>query len=343
MPAPARIDATVRAVDFLGPGPVTVAGLHAVGVAYGRIRAAVGAGALITLRRGVVMSSAGWASGSPDERRGWALQAALLAFPGAHASHASAAWLWRLPDFGMCRPPGDGIPDTHITLAGAARREDWLTVHGVEGQADTVVERDGVRVTGLVRTSIEASSTRSLQVAVACIDAAMRRHIEMQVPASGLREAALDPQVRAEVADLWRTGLRPFAGHRWVTRVRLAVAWAEPASESVLESLSRVALLEAGLPRPRCGAPVRGDDGRTYWVDALWREQRLIGEADGVGKYVDVASLVAEKRRQEALEGAGWTVVRWGWDDVYPDPRTFLTRVRRALRHSPAPTRPTLL
>jgi hypothetical protein len=52
-------------------------------------------------------------------------------------------------------------------------------------------------------------------------------------------------------------------------------------------------------------------------VDFYWDEFGVAGEADGAGKY-DLAptSLLEEKRRQEALEGAGVVVTRWGWDEL---------------------------
>ena len=42
----------------------------------------------------------------------------------------------------------------------------------------------------------------------------------------------------------------------------------------------------------------------------LYREQRLVIEADGMLKYTDPAALRDEKRRQERLERAGYGVVR---------------------------------
>jgi hypothetical protein len=98
-----------------------------------------------------------------------------------------------------------------------------------------------------------------------------------------------------------------------------------------------VAVIESDLPPPRCGVPIVGDNGQIYWVDMVWDEQRVIGEADGAMKYADPEAIVREKRRQEALEGAGWRVVRWGWSEVMPDAGVMLRRLRRALT---APTRP---
>jgi hypothetical protein len=91
-----------------------------------------------------------------------------------------------------------------------------------------------------------------------------------------------------------------------ISAARATIAFANPLSESVLESISR--------------------------VDFLWPDQRVIGEADGLAKYKDILDLHAEKLRQERLERAGWTVVRWTWDAIWTNSAGTAERVRAALR-----------
>lgn len=85
--------------------------------------------------------------------------------------------------------------------------------------------------------------------------------------------------------------------------------------------------------------PVFGGSGRTYYGDFVWRRHRLIGEADGVGKYGDTAAAIrqalrAERARQADLEAGGWRVARW----VTGDPgRSVVARVGRALYLEAAP------
>lgn len=319
----------------MGPGPVGYAAARASGVTAGQLRAAIDAGVVMRVRRGIVIDTASWAAGSSGDRRRWALEAALQAFPGSFGSHETAARLHRLPDYRM-DPPTDP-PSTHITVTGAARREGWLTVHGCDTPRIHVSEVDELAVTDLVRTSIEVAATRSLRSAVVFVDAAMRREVGLTVGGWGLREAVLEPDRRLALRQQWRVALRPYARHRWVTRVREAVEMADPGSESVLESLSRVAVVEWGLPVPRCGVPVQGDDGRTYWADMVWDDARVIGEADGLSKYDGVEAVLAEKRRQEALEGRGWTFARWGMAEVLPDSSVMAARIRRAFDLSRRP------
>lgn len=339
MPNPARIRATVGALGALGDGPVTVRHLHEAGISASRVRSAVAAGALMTMRRGIVIPRDTWDSADDPMRRRWALECAILAYPRAFASHDSAAWMHGLPSYRLEKGVAGAPPPTHVTLVGASRRDDWLRIHGCDTSADVTEELDGIRLTNLERTSIELAATRSRRTAVAYIDAAMRIAVERDAGQGSVRSLVLDESVRQSLRIRWRQALGPYARHRWVTMVREAVELANPAAESVLESLSRVAVVESELPRPRCGVPVVGDNGRLYWVDMTWDEQRVIGEADGAIKYADAQALVREKRRQEALEGAGWRVVRWGWSDVIPDSTVMLGRIRRALNS----TRPGLL
>lgn len=337
MPDPRRIQATVAQIVDLRKGPHAFSDLVANGVTRGQIRAAIDAGALMSLRRGVVMPSDLWDLGSLDERRLWAAQAALHAYPAGLASHETAARLHGLPDFRMPRDTGP-VPVTHITRVGAARIDDWLTVHGCDTAPKWVTLRDGLRVTDLVRSSVEVAATRSQRGAVVLIDAAMRIAAQSEAPGREIREVVKDRTVVDMLRLRWRVAVGEIAGHRWVTRVREAVEFADPAAESVLESLSRYEIGATDLPQPQVGVRVRGDDDRYYWADLWWPGRRVIGEADGLGKYADPSTLLREKQRQLALEGAGYRFVRWEWEHVYPHPGVMLGRIRQAL--SQPPTRP---
>jgi very-short-patch-repair endonuclease len=68
-------------------------------------------------------------------------------------------------------------------------------------------------------------------------------------------------------------------------------------------------------------------------VDALWPDRRVVLECDGLVKYSDADALANEKKRQEALERAGYRVVRVTWDDVVNNPVETVARVLEALRH----------
>ena len=90
-----------------------------------------------------------------------------------------------------------------------------------------------------------------------------------------------------------------------------------------------MAIHELGLPTPEPQVEVWHCGVLLGRVDFLWRDQRTVGEAEGMSKYVEPAFLRSEKRRQEALEDVGLEVVRWSWQDSYRDTSRLGERLRR--------------
>lgn len=69
-----------------------------------------------------------------------------------------------------------------------------------------------------------------------------------------------------------------------------------------------------------------------------WPETRLGVEFDGRGKYGEdgasaARALFEEKRRQDAIEDEGWTVLRITWRDL-TSPAETTTRIHRALHRA---------
>lgn len=318
MPDPRRLRETVEAVRAAG-APVRASAIS--GVTRARIRAAITGGVLLSLREGIVMPAEDWPS-DPVEQHLLRTRAALLAYPGAWASH-STALLVHATDAPALRT---AVPThLHLSRPGTTFRCPGLIVHGQHVPPGSVTSVAGIPCSTLIRASIEVAARRSLGDAVATFDAAMRAAI--QAEHADVRYAARDPRTRLRLVDAWDEAIAHYGRHRWVTTVRMALHWANPAAESYLESLSRVAMRRVGMLEPAVGAPLLGDDGVTRWVDFWWQEAGVIGEADGMLKYADREALVAEKLRQEALTGPGRIVVRWGMAQVRPSASTMLDRL----------------
>lgn len=315
VPDPFRIAFTAESIDALGP-IVTAVDLARVGVTKGAIDAAVQGGAVRALRRGVYVSVATWDHADVNRRVRLAASAACRAYPEAAVAFESAArihGLSLLDDKVMF--DADGVPLTTM-VADQSKRSGWLTVRREGLPPMTTVHVGAVRCTSIQRTAVDVARTASPEAGIVILDSAMRMIAEAMEPRRDVRSVMIDANRVANVRRAFGSVVEHMRGGHGVARVQALLDLAEPASESVLESVSRLRMHQAGLPAAECGQPVVGADGRRYWVGFLWRDRRVIGEADGLLKYEDIGALRAEKIRQEALERAGYRVVRWRWSDV---------------------------
>jgi len=93
---------------------------------------------------------------------------------------------------------------------------------------------------------------------------------------------------------------------------------------------------EADVPNPDLQTAVTGASGRGYRADFYWDLARLIGEADGIGKYgatpdAVAATLRAEKRREDDLREAGYAFVRWDYAQMLTQTEATIARITRQL------------
>ena len=270
------------------------------------LRRAAVRGESIRPHRGAFVDVTAWAALSPQSRyRTRVLAAATSSRTRPVVSHLSAAVLHGAPLVGA-------IPDlVHVvaTPGGGTRTEHGFRKHATASPS-AVVEVDGVPVTTLTRTLADVAVTEPFLTAVAILDWAFARH----------------PVTADEVlADLDRRAL--IRGRR---RAEHAIAFADSASGSAGESLSRVRIHELGFPAPLLQQPFSDARGLIGVVDFWWPASRTVGEFDGVAKYLreeftrgrSVAEVVlAEKRRENRLRALGLNVVRWEWIDAWQGER----------------------
>jgi hypothetical protein len=272
-------------------------------VPEGVLRGLVRAGELVVVRHGVVADGRAYRSADPAARSVLDVRAEqVVRRRDEVASGLTAASVHDLPFLG--RLPAQA----RLSLpreVGERPREDrprsWLPDEHV-----TVV--DGTAVTTVARTVVDVARTRPFAFAVVTADAALAR---------GCRLDELE-EVLAQC--------RRFPGTRCARRV---LAFADARSESALESLGRARFDEEDLPAPDLQVEL-GVHDRQVRVDHLFRGQRTVGEADGLGKYDDLAVLRAEKQREDALRDMGFEVVRYVWDDALRRPTLMAARFRRA-------------
>jgi Protein of unknown function (DUF559) len=231
--------------------------------------------------------------------------AAAAARMDAVASHETAAVLWGIPTLGLTQP-------IQVTRArrcqGATHEYEGMVLYHAGLDKDHVTVHRGVPITTPARTVMDIARNRPFRAGVVAADAALRTRL------CGAEELIA-------VAESCR---------RWpgVRRAKRVAAFADSRSGSPLESISRVAFHHYGLPRPILQAVVGGYDE----VDFLWERYRVIGEADGMGKYTSPEVLRNEKLRQEGLAQLGFTVFRWTWRDAYRRPDALAHRAFEILK-----------
>ena len=207
-------------------------------------------------------------------------------------SHATAAVLHDLPVLATPELPC-------VTYARRLRGEVvGAHLHRARLRQGHVVRLGPALSTSVPRTVIDLARESGVDAGIAAADAALRAN-------------------RTTPAALQRT-LADCAGWPYLRRAARVIALADPRSESVLESISRVRIADSGLPMPRLQPDIlTAQHGFCGRLDFYWDEFGVAGEADGMGKYDDRnLSLRDEKRRQGWMENAGVVFVRWSWDEL---------------------------
>jgi very-short-patch-repair endonuclease len=88
---------------------------------------------------------------------------------------------------------------------------------------------------------------------------------------------------------------------------------------SALEELTLALCRHAGLPAPAVNADA-GASGRTYTVDFLWPQQRVVLETDGHAYHRTRSAIERDRRKEADLVTAGLRVLRSTWRQVERQP-----------------------
>lgn len=336
-------DSAARAAHALaarfGSGPITRSQAYDV-VSPRALRTAVARGTVQRLHHGIYVVVLD--DNSDRDRYRHRIAAALLARTGAVASHESALALHglSLPRFG---DSWDRHPVRLVAARGNRVRTSGLRVSRRAIPDSHCTTTAWGPATTPARTGVDLARELPFPLGLVVADEACALALltsahpilsptVLRAGASRFRSDLADQAVAARTLVLRTQAEAPW--QPGCSRVRRVAHWVDPASESPGESVSRAHLVAAGLPRPRVGLSVTGDDGRCYYADLAWPQLGVLGEVDGYGKYRSDAwdTFRREKRREDSLRAAGWTVVRWTVGDVLHDPHSVVARVSRALQ-----------
>ncbi len=136
--------------------------------------------------------------------------------------------------------------------------------------------------------------------------------------------------------------------HRWISAASLERRAAEGdllRGIAQLRDLAREARTGTHSEAERRAAALFAADGITGWVanfevrsgsliaivDFGFPELRLAVEIDGRAWHVDRDQFQRDRERQNALVNAGWTVLRFTWEDVTEAPDRMIAEVKAAL------------
>ncbi|MCW4386015.1 type IV toxin-antitoxin system AbiEi family antitoxin domain-containing protein [Salinibacterium sp. SYSU T00001] len=244
-------------------------------------------GELVRLRRGAYCDVSEWAAMSDRERHVLRMRAvaaaaeAPLVFCGP-----SAAALWGMPSL-------DGFPrEVHVLSepASGGRSRNGVRRHPLTGSVPPVEEREGLLVTSLARTAVDVVRLSSFAEAVGCLDWALWRRNPHRVTQEEVRR------------ELERSGIRYGVRHS-----NAVLDFGTHLSDSFGESMGRAVSHELGFPTPVLQARFVDAQGEMF-TDYHWPDEGVIGEFDGVGKYLrdsggrdPGAVVVAEKKREDRL------------------------------------------
>jgi hypothetical protein len=179
--------------------------------------------------------------------------------------------------------------------------------------SEHVTVRRGIRLTSVARTVVDLARTSSFQSGVVVADSALR---STQTSKAELQSVVTDCA-------------------RWpgIRQAKQVVEFSDGRSESVLESISRVAFSDQGLPAPELQVWIGGEDqGVIGRADFLWRRYRTIAEADGALKYKDTGRAISQLRRDALLRAAGFEVVHFTWNEILRTPGQVGASLREAFR-----------
>ena len=267
----------------------------------------VKAGNLARVRHGVYTDGQAWKGLKPWEQYRLRVQAAAETFekPTVFARH-SAASVWGIPTIGLHHPV------QALTMKNdGGRSRAGVSRHFAAPAGLMVVRREGLLVTGRIRTVLDLAAFTPFTEAAAPLDHVLRPDRTLRLP------AVTKAELEAGIGSMYSAA----AGRR----IRTAIEFADPASGSAGESLSRALMHVAGFEAPVLQQAISDPAGLVGYTDFYWKQAKVVGEFDGVAKYVKPEFLkgrtasqavVEEKKRENRIRATGFNVVRWDWADL---------------------------
>lgn len=243
---------------------------------------------------------------APLDHRVWCSAVGLILPAGGAIGGLSAAHLLGCDLLSAESPVSIVVP-----RRAGARPPDRVSAHHTVLDPPDVTSIGGLPVTTPERTAFDLGRRLGRRTAVMAFDVM-------------LRQGVLD---LGHVSDLARQR------HWWpgTARLREVIRLADPRAESPMETILRLLFLDAGLPAAQPQFEVYDARGRLIArVDLAWPSARLAVEYEG-DHHRERARFRRDIARINALQRAGWTVIRLSADDVLRRPAATVDLVTAEL------------
>lgn len=275
--------------------------LHELGIRRGSVARRERVGSLHRVLPSV------FAVGQPALQPLAAETAALLhCVENAALSHATAAAAWGLLP---------GMPDeVAVTLIGRnVRQPHGLRIHRVPAlDVRDVRIRHGLPVVAPARTIIDLLAVGSTSLAERALnEARVLRLVDDRQLTEALQRCP------------GRTG-------RGRLRALLEAERGPAVTRSEAERRLQALVERSELPWPQFNQWLHG-----HLVDAVWPEHRLVVEVDGYAVHGQRRAFESDRRRDQRLAAAGYTVIRVTWRQLRDEPMAVVARLAQALALAP--------
>ncbi|WP_368499353.1 hypothetical protein [Herbiconiux sp. A18JL235] len=260
--------------------------------------------------------------------------------PAQAFSHETAAALWGVPLDGHRRggaagskvapdrERGDARPDgqraLHVSaLHGGPRpRCAGVTGHVLSDPAVFILLRQELPVVDPATVWLQLAATSRFDELVAAGD-----HLVLTP-----RRATPGAERPYTTVEELRRRVSAFSGRGRRLAVE-ALPWIRDGAESARETRLRLNLVRWGLPEPVLNAAIRSSRGAFIaFGDLVYPEFKVLVEYEGEQHRTDARQFYRDIERHEALQRAGWVLIRETKESPRVGPRSAPTRAARALR-----------
>lgn len=199
-----------------------------------------------------------------------------------------------------------------VIRSGHWRAPPGMLVHDCHLESDEVCLLDGMRVATPARAAFDLGRRLPRRDAIAALDDLCRRA----------------PMTVDDIRLVAKKHPRTPGVRRLIDRL----SFVDPGAESPPETHTRLAIVDAGLPRPETQIGHFRGEWEFARSDMGWRRWFVLVEYDGEHHWTDRRQRAWDVERAVRIEDLGWTTVRVGAELLYDRPAELVRRVREKLR-----------